>query len=397
MKAWLKRWRLLAGVAVVAILLYVAMRATPIAVDLATVARGSLEVTIDEEGETHVRERFVVSAPVTGRLRRITLEPGDRVVRGKTVVARIDAAPPALIDARTQAELASAVEAARAAAGTARAERERAQAAVARAQSSLKRQRELSDVGAISLEELEMAQTTLRLAEEALRAADFAVARADYELQTARARLQPSGGSTTRSVELTAPVDGAVLKRLRESEAVVAAGEPLVEIGDPAAIEIVADLLSTDAVKVKEGARVLIEQWGGDHALEGRVRRVEPSGFMKVSALGVEEQRVNVRIDLTNADEARALGDGYRVEVRIVVAEEEGVLKVPIGALFRRGEQWAVFLFEGDRVRLQPVEVGARNQTEAELRQGLSEGQRVVLHPPDTLVDGSKATERTQQ
>jgi HlyD family secretion protein len=189
-----------------------------------------------------------------------------------------------------------------------------------------------------------------------------------------------------------------VLKRPRESEMVVPAGDPLLEIGDPANLEIVADLLSTDAVRVSEGDPVLIDQWGGNHPLNGRVRRVEPSGFMKVSALGVEEQRVNVIIDLADGDgAARQLGDGYRVEVRVVTWREEAALKVPIGALFRRGEQWAAFVIDNDVAHLQIVQLGQRNDSEGQITGGLVEGQIVVLHPPDTLQDGMRVKIRASQ
>jgi HlyD family secretion protein len=352
-----------------------------------------VQVTIDEEGETRVRDRFVVSAPVMGRVERIELEPGDPVVRGKTVVARLTPAAAPLIDPRTQGELSAAVEAARAVVGQARAERDRAAAALARAQSTARRLETLLKSGAISGDELEAAQTTFKTAEEALRAAEFSVARAEHELELARARLRPSqpGG---RTVDVVAPVDGVVLKRLRESASVVPIGEPLLELGDPANLEIVSDLLSTDAVRVSRGDTVLIEQWGGSHALEGRVRRVEPSGFMKVSALGVEEQRVNVIIDFTDENESASLGDGYRVEVRIVVWRDDSVLKVPVGSLFRRGDDWAAFVVENGRARLQVVQLGQRNDREGQVINGLSEGQTVVLHPPDTLTDGRRVRRR---
>jgi HlyD family secretion protein len=196
-------------------------------------------------------------------------------------------------------------------------------------------------------------------------------------------------------VTLIAPVDGVVLKRLRDSASVVPVGEPLLEIGDPASLEIVSDLLSTDAVRVSRGDAVLIEQWGGGHPLQGRVRRVEPSGFMKISALGVEEQRVNVIVDFADSRESASLGDGYRVEVRIIVWRDESVLKAPIGSLFRRGEEWAAFVVDGDRVRQQTVQLGQRNDREAQVLQGLKEGQQLVVHPPDTLADGMRVRVRT--
>jgi HlyD family secretion protein len=391
----LKNVRVLGGVAIVAIILAVALWPSATAVDVATVARGAMQVTIDEEGETRVREKFVVSAPVAGTVERIELEPGDRVFRGKTVVARLTPATSPLIDPRTQAELRAAVDAARAAVGQAQAERNRAAAARSRADSTVRRLEALLESGAISRDELEAAQTTLKSAEEAVRAAEFALARAEHELQLARARLAPpapvAGG---RTVPVVAPVDGVVLRRMRESASVIPVGEPLLEIGDPASLEIVADLLSTDAVRIPRGAPVIIDQWGGPHPLEGRVRLVEPSGFMKVSALGVEEQRVNVIIDFDDENDPASLGDAYRVEVRIVIWRQDSVLKVPVGALFRRGQDWAVFLVENGRAREQIVQVGQRNDRDAEILKGLSEGQSVVLHPPDTLHDQQRVQTR---
>jgi HlyD family secretion protein len=389
----LKNPRLLVVVAIVAMILAVVLWPSAVDVDVARVERGPMLVTIDEEGETRVRERFVVSAPVMGRVERIELEPGDPVVRGKTIVARLMPAAAPLIDPRTQAERAAAVEAARAAVGQVQAERQRAVAMRTRAESTVRRLETLLKSGAISGDELEAALTTLKSADEALRAAQFSVARAEHELQLARARLTPSsaGGGI---VTVVAPVDGVVLKRLRESASVVPVGEPLLEIGDPASLEIVSDLLSTDAVRVSRGDRVLIEQWGGSAPLEGRVRLVEPSGFMKVSALGVEEQRVNVVVDFADETEPARLGDGYRVEVRIVTWHEESALKAPVGSLFRRGDDWAVFLLESGRTRLQLVQLGQRNDREGQIVKGLSEGQTVVLHPPDTLTDGARVRVR---
>jgi HlyD family secretion protein len=311
-------------------------------------------------------------------------------------VARLIPAAPPLLDPRASAELSARAEAARAAVGQAQADRERAATAVTRAQSSLRRQQQLTEAGAISRDELEVAQATLRTAEEALRAAEFAVARAERELQAARSRLAPSAAGG-RPVDVIAPVSGVVLKRQRESEMVVPVGEPLLEIGDPANLEIVADLLSTDAVRVPPGAPVLIEQWGGNHPLNARVRRIEPSGFRKISALGVEEQRVNVIIDLVDGAAARQLGDGYRVEVRVVIWRDDAALRAPIGALFRRGDQWAAFVVDKAVARLQTVQLGQRNDTEGQITGGLAEGQTVVLHPPDTLQDGIRVKIRASQ
>jgi HlyD family secretion protein len=394
MRFLLKHKRLVFAVLVVLAIVVMAMWPESMEVDTAAVERGGLRVTIDEEGETRVQQRFVVSAPVSGRLQRIELEPGDRVVRGKTVLARLLPAESPLLDPRTRAELSAAVEAARAAIGQARAERDRAATALERARTTLQRRQELAKGGAIARDDVDAAETAVRTAEEAARAAQFTLERSEYELQLARARLQ-APASSGRTVDIIAPVDGVVLRRLRESEAVVPPGEPLLELADPSRIEIVADLLSTDAVRVAPGAHVLIEQWGGPEPLEGRVRRVEPSGFMKVSALGVEEQRVNVIVDVNDVpDMARRLGDGYRVEIRVVVWEQDDVVKVSIGSLFRRGDQWSVFIVENGIARLQAVQVGQRNDVEAQITEGLSPGQTVVLHPPDTLTDGIRVTAR---
>jgi HlyD family secretion protein len=389
---WLLRHKkLIAGLLLLAGIVAMAMWPDTMEVESAAVTRGEMQVTIDEDGETRVRDRFVVSAPVSGRLLRIELEPGDPVVRGKTVVARIAPGPSPLLDPRTRSELAAAVEAARAAVGQAQAERARAVESFARAKTTVARQEALAKAGAISTDELDAARTSLRTGEEAARAAEFTVRRSEYELELAQARLAAPDGSGGRTVNVVAPVDGVILKRLRESETVVPVGDPLLEIGNPSRIEIVADFLSTDAVQIRTGAPVVIEQWGGGEPLSGRVRRVEPSGFMKVSALGVEEQRVYVLIDLTDPPAAAtALGDAYRVEVRAVTWRGENVLKVPVGSLFRRGEGWATFVIQDGLARLTPVQLGHRNEIEGEILGGLSEGQLVVMHPPDTLIDRAR-------
>jgi len=388
--------RLIIGLLIIAAIAAMAMWPESLEVDVTQVTQGPLQVTIDEDGETRVRDRFVVSAPVAGRLSRIELEPGDPVKRGQTILARMTPGEAPLLDPRTRGEFTAGVEAARAAVGQAQAERERAAAALARARSTLQRQQALEKAGAIARDALEEAQTAVLTTEEAARAAEFSVRRAEQELQVASARLlSPAPGG--RMITVVAPVDGVVLRRVRESEAIVGSGEPLIEIGNPSRIEVIADLLSTDAVRVRPGTDVLIEQWGGDEPLHARVRRVEPSGFMKVSALGVEEQRVNVVIDFADpAAVAKVLGDGYRVEVRIVVWRDENVLKAPVGSLFRRDAGWAAFVVDEGVAHLRPVELGQRNESEAQIVKGLSAGQTLVLHPPDTLTDGMRVTVRTQ-
>ena len=390
---FLKNKKLIASVLVVAAIVAVAIWPQSMEVSVVRAERGPMQVTVDEDGETRVRDRFLVTAPVSGRVQRIEIEPGDKVVRGKTILARITPAESPLLDPRTRGELQAAVEGASASVGQARAEQQRASTALERARSTLRRQQELMKAGAIASDDLEAAETALATAEDAFRAAEFTERRAESELQLARARL--SAPSTSgRSVDVFSPVDGTVLKRLRESEGVVPVGEPLLEIGEPGRMEIVADLLSTDAVRVSPGAEVLIEQWGGGHTLHGRVRRVEPSGFMKVSALGVEEQRVNVVIDFTDPAAAVRLGDGYRVEVRVVQWKDDDVLKVPVGTLFRQGDGWAVFVVTDGRAHRQTVQVDHRNENEGQITGGLEAGATIVLHPPDTLTDGTRVTVR---
>src|SRR5580765_4729306 len=383
--------RVLISIAVVAGLLAVALWPKTIPVEVGTIARGALVVTVDEEGTTRVRDRFVVSSPVPGRVRRIELEPGDVVKRGQPV-ARVRAEPPPLLDERTRAEAQAAIDGARAALGRARAEEQRARATLAQLQQQLTRLRELARSRLISAQELDSREGDVKVAEESVNAAVFAVQAATSELRRAQTRLASSNPEAAgRVVSVTAPVSGVVFKRMRESESIVPAGDPLIEIANPQQIEIVADLLSTDAVRVKAGARAIIEQWGGEKTLAARVRRIEPAGFTKISALGVEEQRVNVILDFVDrAAASAALGDAYRVEVRIVLWEAPKVLLVPTSALFRVGESWAVYLVDADRARRVAVTLGHQTGQTAEVVSGLSEGTRVILHPVDTLADGAR-------
>jgi len=391
MRAW-KYLRIAALALVVGGLVTAALWPQRIEVDTAPVARGPMEVTIDEEGETRVRERFTVSAPVGGRLLRIDLDPGDAVVAGKTVLARLAPAASPLLDARTQSESAAVVDAAAAAAEQAIAERTRARTRLDHAGQSLDRTRQLASSGAVSRADLDAAEAATREAESALAAATAAVERARREVEVARARLR-TPSRVGRTVDVVAPVSGVVLTRRHESESVVAAGEPLMDLGDPADVEVLVDLLSTDAVRVAPGSLVRVEGWGDDTPLVGRVRRIEPSAFVKVSALGVEERRVNVIVDLDPLPQECRLGDGYKVEARIVVWSGTAAT-VPVGALFRRGEQWAVFVESGDRVIMRPVTIGERNADVAQVLDGLDASERVVLHPPDTLSDGGRVTVR---
>ena len=381
--------------------LFLALRPTVIAADFASVKRDAIVVTVIEEGETRVRDRFMVSAPVAGRVLRIEHESGDKVVGGETVMASFQPSSPILLDARSRAEAEARVGAADAGLGLARAERKRAAAELDFSVSEVERYRRLAAEQIVSRERLDSAELAMKTRHEALNASDFSVKSAAQELQAARAALletdSQAGASGGAPIDLYAPVNGVVLRRLHESEAVVRAGEALIEIADPDQLEIVSDLLSTDAVKVSAGQRVLIEQWGGDHAIAGKVRRVEPYGFTKISALGVEEQRVNVVVDFEDPREAwNDLGDGYRVEVRIVIWEKDDVLQVPTGCLFRSGDDWAVFVVDDkEKARRTVIELGRRNALAAEVVSGLNENDRVILHPSVSIVDGVGVAERT--
>ena len=392
----LRRWVLwIAGAIVAVVAVVVGTRPQPVPAELARVTRGPIAVTIDEEGETRVRDRFVISAPLGGRVLRIELEPGDAVVANETVLAVFLPSAPVMLDARSRAEAQAASETALATVGQAEARYEQAAAEVAFSRAEVERYRRLSRDGIVSVEQMETAQLDLDTRQEALEAAEYAVRTALSELQASRIRLQRFSGQSAaadgEAIEITSPVSGVVLRRLRESESVVPAGEALLEIGDPRQIEVVTDYLSKDAVRIRPGQEVLIDRWGGDRPLGGRVRRVEPSGFTKISALGVEEQRVNVVMDITDPPEVWAgLGDGFRVETRIVVWQSEDELKTPTGALFRRDEGWAVFAVDGGRAVLMPIEVGERNAREAQVLAGLMPGQEVVVYPSDSLSDGSR-------
>lgn len=367
-----------------------ALRPQPVAVETAQAIRGPLRVTVDEEGETRVRHRYILNAPVAGRLERIALDEGDAVTAGQVVV-RLDPAP---LDPRgreqAEARLASAQAAKREA--DARVTHERA--ALAEARRQLARAERLGAEKIIPAEELDASRTAVRTAESDLEAALFHAKAAIYDIESARAALlesTPGGSASGKAIQLSSPVEGSVLRVCQECEKVVPAGAELLELGDPRDLEVVVDVLSSDAVKIQPGAPMLLDagaglESGGQDELRARVRVIEPSGFTKVSPLGVEEQRVNVVGDFV--DPPGRLGDRYRVEVRIVLWEAQDVLKIPAGALFRTPEGWAVFTVENNRARLRAVEIGHRNPDEAEVLKGLEPGAAVVVHPSDAVTDG---------
>jgi HlyD family secretion protein len=373
-------------------------RPAPLTVDVARAQRGALRVTIDEEGETRVRQRYTVAAPTTGHLLRIEVDEGQSV-GPEDVLARIEPAP---LDPRDLATARARLEAAAATQRAADAGLRRAQAALAQSKRDASRAEQLHRAGTLSTDAREKAKFAETSAVQEAEAARFAADAAAHDVEAARAALLATSapsppdpratggdcGDGRPCVVVRAPVAGRVLRVFEESERIVAAGTPLVEIGDPASLEIVVDILSTDAVRVPPGARFLVEDWGGEGTLEGRVRQIEPSAFTKISALGVEEQRVNVIADL-GTPEPR-LGDRFRVEARIVIWESDDVLQVPASALFRHGPAWAVFVVERGAARLRELKVGHQAAFDAEIEHGLDPGEMVILHPSDRVHDGAR-------
>jgi HlyD family secretion protein len=372
----------------------------PIPVDLLTLQPGELTVTVDEEGETRVRDVFVLSAPISGRALRIQAEVGDEVKANETLVAEIEPTDSTLLDPRSKAQAGADIRAAEANLVLAEASVREAKAELEFAQSELKRSKSLSKDAVISERELESAERTQQIRQAALETAIANRQARQAELERARASLiSPIDAKTQNTdcqcVSLRSPVDGRILKILHKSEGVVAAGEPLAEIGDPANLEIVADLLSSDAVKVEPGQQVIIDNWGGENTLEGIVERVEPFGFTKVSALGIEEQRVNVIIDFTSPREAWSrIAHGFQVDVRIVLWDGREVLKLPLTALFRDGSNWAVFVDNEGVASKRDVKLGRRTGLEAEILDGLKSGERIVAYPSDKIAEGVAIEER---
>lgn len=375
----------------VALLVY-AFVPKPLRVESAAVSRGPLVVTVDGDGRTRIKDRFVVSAPVAGQIERIALRPGHRLQLGAPITAVTPIEPP-LLDARSRAQAEAQLRLARAAEAQAATRVASAGAAADRAKAELARMKALENSGGTSRAALEDAELAARTTAAERDSARFGVgvARSQVELASAAMSRLTGKGDDTASVPVKSPVDGAVLRLYTESAGVVAAGAPLVEIGDPAGLEIVLDVLSADAVAIRAGAEVWIEHWGGDKRLDARVRLVEPSGFTKVSALGIEEQRVNVVADFFgDPAERAALGDGYRVHARVVVWQKPDAVRLPLSALFRDGDRWAVFVIAGERAAKRHVEIGHRGDREAEALAGVAEGDRVVTHPGDRLTDGAR-------
>ncbi len=390
--AWRRRLPWLGAAALVA-LIVVGLWPRAVPVESAPVTRGPLVVTVDEEGMTRVKNRYIVSAPVAGQLRRIDWKAGADIEAGKTVIAALETSGADLLDARSQAQAEARVRAAEASREAAVAQRERTQSAARTFGAEFERGKKLREQSVISVQEFDALQMRAETAEQDARAAEFALKVAEYELQQAQALLirGQAGDGNVEPLLITSPVSGKLLRVMQESSRVVPAGFPLVEVGDPTDLEVRIEVLSRDGVAIRPGARVMLEQWGGPAPLQARVRLVEPSAFTKISALGVEEQRVYVIADFTEPIEKRpTLGDSYRVEARIVTWENPSALRAPAGALFQRADGWQTFVVQGGRARLRDVKVGRSNGVETEVLDGLREGDQVVVYPGDKVSDGSR-------
>ena len=379
-----RRWLPYTGAVALIALILAGLWPRPLAVETARAMVGALRATVNEEGKTRIKQRYVVSAPVAGQLRRIPFKAGAEVQAGETVLAVIDPLSPTMLDARAR----TTAEAKR---DSAVAKLEQARAAQQYEASELRRAEKLYAEKAISVSDLEMAQMREAVVAKEQAANESALRQAEAELAEFTAGTSARTNSLAEPIQVKAPVNGRVLRLYEENARVVAAGAPIVEIGDPADLEVVVEVLSRDGAAIPPGTAVELEQWGGGEPLRARVRLVEPAAFTKVSALGVEEQRVNVVADLlTPPEHRRNVGDNFRVEARIIVWEAADALKVPAGALFRKGEQWAAFVVADGRARLRMVKAGRSSGTETQVLEGLKQGEEVILYPGSRVRDGQR-------
>ena len=377
---------------IASILVAIAFRPKPAEIEAARVVKGALQVTVDEDGETRAHDRFTLAAPIAGHLSRIEFHEGDQV-GPESVLATISPLP---LDAREVAEIRARIQSAEARKRETEEQLARWENDHAQASRDLNRARSLAKERVIARRELEQAESKQQSTDKEMEAAKFRVEAAAADVEREKAglvSLEAQQSQAGKLVVIRPPTRCRILRILEKSERVVPFGTPIILLSNPKKIEIVVDLLSTDAVKVKPGAPVIIENWGGPAPLRARVRTVEPYGFTKVSALGIEEQRANVIADFV--DSPAGLGDGYRVDARIVIWENPNVLKVPASALFRVGQEWNTFAIENGRARLLPVETGHRNGSEAEIVKGLNEGAEVILHPGNDLKNGARVIPRS--
>lgn len=362
-------------------------------VEVTKVKRGSLSVAVEEDGKTRIKDRYTVSSPLLGNLLRIDLEPGDRVYSGTTQVAVLQPISPNFLDERQKAQAEASRMAAELAVQKSQADLQKTREALSLAEKNRERILALKEKASVSQQDVDVAETEFRVQLAASAVAELASRISEFELEQAQAALlhhstEPNTNQSPSFV-IRSPIDGEVLRVFQESRAVVQPGTSLLELGDPSMIEIETDVLSTDAVKISVGNEVLIEQWGQENALHGVVRRVEPAAFTKVSALGVEEQRVNVLIDIVEpASERRALGDGYQVNTKIIYWKKEDCLLVPLGALVRIDEKWCVYRVRMNRAELVEVQLGQRSRENAEILTGLEEADEIIIYPSDEVEPG---------
>jgi HlyD family secretion protein len=366
----------------------------PVPVETFEVKRGYMSVTIEEEGKTRVVNRFMVSAPVAGFALRIDLDVGDEISKGEAII-ELEPLRSNVLDPRSRAEAKARVAAAEAALNSAKENARAAKASADFAKKELERIRQLFKEELVAQENLDEAETETLRTEAVLNSSRFAVELAKYEMEAALTALKYSAAQEqnkyAEKVVIKAPINGRILKINHESEGVVREGQALIEIGDSRALEVEVDVLSADAVKIKPGTRVLFERWGGDEPLEGKVRIIEPAGFTKISALGVEEQRVLVISDITSRPEKwETLGDGYRVEASFIIWDDDNILQIPASALFRYENGWAAFVFENRKAKLHEVQIGYRNGLSAQVTSGLKEGEIVITHPDSSIEDGTR-------
>jgi HlyD family secretion protein len=397
MRVGFARLSMILVAAVAAMALVWSLMPGPVAVEVATVIKGRFVATTDEDGKTRIRERYVVAAPILGKLARIRLKVGDRV-SADDAIATILPPPAALLDPRSRQEAEEKLGAAEAERDRTRALIERATAQADQARTDLQRTRTLVERGASNAQALERAALASSTADRDLIAARFQDHAAEHDLNQARAILARYHDGAEASMDrwlVTAPVAGVVLKVAQESEAIVQPGAPLVEIGDPLDLEIAVDVLSSDAVEIRPGAEVAIDRWGGEGPLAGRVRRVEPEAFTKISALGVEEQRVNVLVDVTSpAEKWDGLGDGFQVSARITLFAQDDATIAPTGALFSIGDAWNAYVVKAGRAERRAVVVSRRSDRFAAVSDGLAPGESVVLYPSDRVAPGVRVDAR---
>lgn len=414
MLRWFKRlflWGVAA--AVVAAIVY-GFLPKPVSADLEHVGRGALQISVNEDGKTRIKDRYTVASPMTGQLLRVELEPGDTVVAFKTVIAQLEPELPNNLDVRTLAQAEAKFRMSELTLQKATLAEQTTQKAMFNAQNQLARQKKLKETHAATDEAIEVAELEDARRREEYNAAKLAVDIARFEMEWSKlAMWQARPKSATeapaaaspgeqppveqRTYEILAPISGKVLRKFKESATPITAGTAILEVGDPQRLEMEIDVLSSDAVQIPQQAKVIVNEWGGEEPLHGIVRLVEPAAFTKISALGVEEQRVYVIVDLIDPPEKRkTLGDGYRIEAQIILWESDNVLKVPTSALFRKGSEWAVFKVVDGKARVHQVEIGHRNGLEAEVVKGLVERDVVIVHPSDRVAEGVDIAVRTE-